>query len=162
MGWEAWRMRYITGSRRLMLAEAMSIFARNTRRAVRELALAHPPEEVEVLVDRAIAERAFLARLGQGAAVLADLIRGEVVDVGEPLLHEQLRPLVELVEIVGRVVEVFPQSNPSQRTSSLMESMYSCSSLVGFVSSKRRWVRPPNSWATPKFRQIDLACPTCR
>ena len=26
-----------------------------------------------------------------------------------------------------------------------MASMYSCSSLVGFVSSKRRWQRPPNS-----------------
>ena len=38
-----------------------------------------------------------------------------------------------------------PQSKPSQRTSPLIASMYSCSSLIGLVSSKRRWQRPPNS-----------------
>ena len=75
-------MRYITGSRRLMLRDAMSIFARSTRAAVREFARAHAAEEVEVLRDGAVAEGAFLARLGQGAAVLADLVGGEVVDVG--------------------------------------------------------------------------------
>ena len=55
-----------------------------------------------------------------------------------------------------------PQSKPSQRTSSWIASMNSCSSFVGLVSSKRRWQRPPNSCGTPKLRQIDLACPTCR
>ena len=40
--------------------------------------------------------------------------------------------------------------------------MYSCSSLSGFVSSNRRWQRPPNSWAMPKFKQIDFACPMWR
>src|SRR6185437_7860982 len=43
-----------------------------------------------------------------------------------------------------------------------MASIYSCSSLAGLVSSKRRWQRPPNSPAMPKFRQIDLACPIWR
>ena len=35
-------------------------------------------------------------------------------------------------------------------------------SLVGFVSSKRRLHRPPNSWAMPKFRQMDFAWPICK
>src|SRR3954471_19811858 len=43
-----------------------------------------------------------------------------------------------------------------------MESMYSCSSLVGLVSSKRRWQRPENSCAMPKFSAIDLAWPMGR
>src|SRR5450756_85072 len=43
-----------------------------------------------------------------------------------------------------------------------MASMYSCSSLVGFVSSKRRWQRPPNSRAIPELRQIDFAWPMWR
>ena len=38
-----------------------------------------------------------------------------------------------------------PQSKPSQRTSAWMESIYSCSSLVGLVSSKRKWHLPANS-----------------
>jgi len=71
-------------------------------------------------------------------------------------------PLVELPEVVAGVVEVLAQSNPSQRTSASMASMYSCSSLTGFVSSNRRLQRPPNSRAMPKFRQIDLAWPMCR
>src|ERR1017187_2216613 len=44
----------------------------------------------------------------------------------------------------------------------MMESTYSCSSLSGLVSSKRRLVLPPNSAASPKLRQMDLAWPMCR
>src|ERR1035441_7622636 len=44
----------------------------------------------------------------------------------------------------------------------MMESTYSVSSLQGLVSSKRRLVLPPNSSASPKFRQMDLAWPRCR
>ena len=45
-------------------------------RAVRELAGAHAREQVEVLVDRPVAARARPARLGERAAVLADLLGG--------------------------------------------------------------------------------------
>ena len=43
-----------------------------------------------------------------------------------------------------------------------ISSTYSCDSLTGLVSSKRRLQRPPNSWATPKSMQIALAWPMCR
>jgi hypothetical protein len=43
-------------------------------RAVGELAGAHAAEQVEVLSTRAVAVRAVAARLGQRAAVLADLV----------------------------------------------------------------------------------------
>src|SRR3954467_15156290 len=46
--------------------------------------------------------------------------------------------------------------------SSWIASMYSCSSLIGLVSSKRRWQRPPNSWAIPKLSAIDLGWPMWR
>ncbi len=45
----------------------------------------------------------------------------------------------------------------SQFTSVWMDSTYSISSLVGFVSSIRRLQTPPNSRAMPKFRQMLLA-----
>src|SRR5436309_228506 len=44
----------------------------------------------------------------------------------------------------------------------MIESTYSVSSFSGLVSSKRRFVCPPNSSASPKSRQIALACPMCR
>src|SRR5207245_5086718 len=44
----------------------------------------------------------------------------------------------------------------------MIHSTYSVSSFDGFVSSKRRLVLPPNSSASPKSRQIALACPMCR
>src|SRR5664279_672874 len=44
----------------------------------------------------------------------------------------------------------------------MIESTYSCSSFSGLVSSKRRLVLPPNSAASPKLRQMDLAWPMCR
>ena len=75
-------------------------------RAVRELARAHPREQVEALVDRPVAPRRVAARLRQRAAVLADLVGRQVVDVGEAGPDEVDGPFVELLEVVGRVVEV--------------------------------------------------------
>ena len=51
-------------------------------RAVGELASTHPREEVEALLDGPVAPGARSARLGQRAAVLADLVGGQVVHVG--------------------------------------------------------------------------------
>ena len=45
-------------------------------RAVRELARPHAAEQVEILLDRAVAERAVPAGLGQGAATDAHLLAG--------------------------------------------------------------------------------------
>ncbi len=69
---------------------------------------AHSAEEVEIFVDAAVAERAVLAGLRERAAVFADLIGRLVVDVGKPRADQVLRPSVELLEIVGGVIEVFP------------------------------------------------------
>src|SRR5215467_8326327 len=44
----------------------------------------------------------------------------------------------------------------------MIESTYSTSSLVGLVSSNRRWQTPPFWAVRPKFRQMDLAWPMCR
>jgi len=44
----------------------------------------------------------------------------------------------------------------------MIDSTYSVSSLEGFVSSKRRLHFPPNSFAKPKFMQMDFAWPMCR
>ena len=54
-------------------------------RAVGELAGLHPGEEVEVLLDGAVAVGGRSAGPGQRAAVLADLVGGQVVDEGPPL-----------------------------------------------------------------------------
>ncbi len=98
----------MTGSRMLRLGEAMSILARRTRRAVGELAGFHAGEEVEIFLDRAVAIGAVLSRFGEGAAVLADLVGGEVIDVGFAGLDELQGPLVELAEVVGGVAEALP------------------------------------------------------
>jgi len=74
--------------------------------AVGELAGAHAAEEVEALVHGAIAMRRFPPGLGQRAAVLADLIAGEIVHVGLALADELFRPFVEPLEVVAGVVEV--------------------------------------------------------
>ena len=49
-------------------------------RAVGEFAGLHAREQIEILFDAAIAIGALLAGLGEGAAVLADLVGGEVAD----------------------------------------------------------------------------------
>ena len=74
--------------------------------AVRELAHAHAAEEVEALLGRAAAVGAVAPRLGQGAPIGADLIGGEVVDIGLAGTNQVLGPFVEPLEIVGSEVEV--------------------------------------------------------
>ncbi len=76
--------------------------------AVGELAVLHADEEVEIFFDGPVAIGAVLAGLGEGAAVLADLVGGEVVDVGLAGLDELQGPLVELAEVVGGVAEALP------------------------------------------------------
>ncbi len=105
-GCAAWTIRYRTGSRRLRLGEAMSIFARSTRAPFGNSPAAHPLEEVQVLLDRPIPPGALATRLGERAAMLADLVGREVVDVGLAGPDEVDRPLVELAEVIRGVVEV--------------------------------------------------------
>ncbi len=75
-------------------------------RAVGELAGAHAREQVEALLRRAVPPRALSAGFGERAAVLADLVGGEVVDVRLADLDEVDGPLVELLEVVRCEVEV--------------------------------------------------------
>ena len=69
--------------------------------AVGELAGPHAAEQVEVLLHRALAERAVLAGLGQRAAVDAHLLLALVVDIGLAGLDQVLGPAVERLEVVA-------------------------------------------------------------
>ncbi len=53
-------------------------------------------------------------------------------------------------------------SKPSQRTSEMIRSTYSVSSVSGLVSSKRRLQMPPKFAAVSKSTVIALAWPMCR
>ena len=69
---------------------------------VREFAVLHAFEEVEIFLDGTIAPRALLTRFGRRAARLADLIRSKVANVSFSLLDELDRIFVHLFEVVGR------------------------------------------------------------
>ena len=58
--------------------------------AIREFARVHASKQVEVLLDAAITVWAVFARLGQGAAVLANLLGAQAVDVGDALLDQSM------------------------------------------------------------------------
>src|SRR5690606_36312662 len=66
---------------------------------------AHTSKKIQVLLDGTIAIGALAAGLGQRAAIFADLVRREAIDIGLAVANELFRPLVELVEIVGSVIE---------------------------------------------------------
>ena len=76
-------------------------------RAVGKLARAHAAEQVEVLLDRAIAVGRILPRFGQRAALAAHPVGRRVIDIGLALADQILGPFVQPLEIVRRVVEVF-------------------------------------------------------
>src|SRR6185503_9907352 len=70
-------------------------------RAIRELAFAHTREKIEILCDGTIAIRAVAPGRRQRAAMLANLIRAQVVNISITLLDELHRPLIKLAKIVG-------------------------------------------------------------
>ena len=77
-------------------------------RAVGELTGFHAAEQVEVVFDRTVAERAVGARGMRRATALGHLFGGLVVDVGQALFDQLLGPGEQLAEVVGRVDHVVP------------------------------------------------------
>ena len=75
--------------------------------AVSELSGAHASEEVEVLCNAAVAERALLAGLSYGTAVLANLLTARTVHISLACPDQLLRVLVEALEVIRGEVEVF-------------------------------------------------------
>ena len=63
----------------------------------------HAAKEIETLRRRPIAIGARLTRLGECAAIFANLVGVQAADVGVPLLNQLLGPLVQLLEIVRGV-----------------------------------------------------------
>ncbi len=75
-------------------------------RAVGKLAGLHAAKQVEILLDRAIAERAVLAGLRQRAAGQSDFLLRLVVDIGKAVTDQALRPVVQPVEIIRGIEQV--------------------------------------------------------
>ena len=84
----------------LMFGDAMSILARSTCDPSGNSPGPHPAEEIEVLLDRPVAVRTFLAGLGERAAIRADLLGRQAVDIRLALRDEVLGVPVQLLEIV--------------------------------------------------------------
>ena len=88
-----------------MFGEAMSIRARSTCSPSANSPARMRGEHREVLVDRSGAVRAVGAGLRQRAAMPAHLLGRQAVDVGLSLLDQMHGVLVELLEVVRRVVQ---------------------------------------------------------
>ena len=76
--------------------------------AVREFAVLHALEQVEVFLDAAVAVRAVHARLGERAAVLAHLLGRLIVDVGKTLFDHAAGDLVQAREEIAGEVQLRP------------------------------------------------------
>ena len=76
--------------------------------AVRELALLHAAEQVQVFLHAAVAIGAVDAGGGQGAAVLAHFLGTLVVDVCYALADQVLGDFIQPAEEVGREVQLVP------------------------------------------------------
>ena len=96
----------MTGSRRFRLPDAMSILARSTRDPSSNSPARIPLEQAEVLLDRPVAVGAVPTRLRRRAAVVPDLRLAQIADVRLAVPDELDGELLELLEVVGAVVEV--------------------------------------------------------
>ena len=74
--------------------------------ALFEFSSTHAQEEVEVFIDGTIPVGALPARLGEGAPVVPDLVKGKVIHIGLAIADEVDGHLVEMLEVVGCVEQV--------------------------------------------------------
>ena len=126
----------------LMFGLAMSILQPQHVRAVGELARAHPPQQIEILGDAAVAIRARRAGLGQRAARRAHLVGRLAVDVREALARRTTRRIRRgRRSSPTRDSDACPSRSRASAPTSAIESSNSTSSFSGLVSSKRRWQR---------------------
>ncbi len=75
-------------------------------RAVGKFARAHAAQQIEIFLHAAAAKRAVVARFGQGAARRAHLVLRLVVDIGLAGADQVFGPLVKLLEIIRRMIEM--------------------------------------------------------
>ena len=76
--------------------------------AVGELAVAHAPEQIQVLFHAALAEGAVGARFGQRAAVAADVVGAEAAHIRLARAYQFNGAVVELAEVVRCVEQLVP------------------------------------------------------
>ncbi|MNN07532.1 hypothetical protein D3C81_1203590 [compost metagenome] len=104
---------------------------------VLEFAGAHPFEQVEVLLDRAVAVGAVFTRLGQRPAQLADLVGAEIIHVGFALFDQQHRAFVHLLKIIRRKMQFFPiEAQPFDVFLDRIDILYVFFHRVGVVESQ--------------------------
>ena len=83
-------------------------FGSQDHRALLNLATVHLEEEGHVLLDRPVAVGAVRARLGRRAFLGCDLLGRLLVDIGLAFLDQADGEVPELLEIIGRIVDVLP------------------------------------------------------
>jgi hypothetical protein len=107
-------------------------------RAVGMLSLLHFFQQFQILADRAVAERAVAAVLGERAAVSADLLGGERVDVGQAALDQVAREAVQLLEVIRGVVLVLApvETEPAHRVDDRVDVFLLFLSRVGVVEAQ--------------------------
>ena len=110
-------------------------------------------EEVEVLLDGALAVRALLAGLGERAAVLADLcLAVRLHDVGLARLDELHRELVEPLEVVRREESARPSRSRASARRAGSTRRTPCPRSPGWCRRSAGGSAPPNSAASAEVR----------
>ena len=103
-----------------------------------ELAGAHPPEQIQAFVGRPLAMGAVPSGFGQGAAVFADLVGRQVVDIGLARADQVLGPVVKLREIIGGEVEVLAplEAEPTHIALDRLDELHLLLGRIGVVETQ--------------------------
>ena len=103
-----------------------------------DTALLHLFEQVQTLLDRAIAMGAVFTPLDQGAAVIAHLLRVQFTHIGKILLHQEGRPGVQLRKITRRIANVaMPlKPKPANIVDNRLDKLFALALWVGIVKTQ--------------------------
>ena len=130
-------------------------------RTIGELAGLHATQQIEILFHRPVAPRTRRARRGHRAAIGPDLLFVLIVDIGLAVLHQTFGDVVELLEIVRRVVFPVPlEAQPLHVALDRLHVPHVFRSRIGVVETQVAGAA--ELLRDTEVRQIDFACPMCR
>jgi hypothetical protein len=75
---------------------------------IRKFSVAHALEEVQILFNTSVSARTVFARLSQRTSVFSHLIGVEIANIRLSFLDQLNGVFVELLKVIGRVVEPVP------------------------------------------------------
>ena len=127
--------------------------------AIAKLTVSHTFQQVEVFLNATVAVRAVLTRFGQCAAVGANFVGAQAVNIGKSHFNQLNRGRIQPLEIIRRMCEsVIPiEPQPANVTLDGLDILLTFLARIGIVESQKRTASRLGCYTEVQANRHDVA-----